>query len=53
MTLSDNVRKSYRRSLREAFLMRENEYVKEMENAYVLYRNRIDRFLTNINVEIR
>ena len=49
MTLSDNVRNSYKRSLIEALMMLENEYVKEMENAYMLYRNRIDNFLININ----
>lgn len=53
MMLSDNIRKSYRRSLKETFLMRENEYVKEMQDAYELYRYRIDNFLTNINERIR
>lgn len=47
--LSNNVRNSYKRSLSEALMMLENEYVKEMEVAYKSYRNRIDNFLTNIN----
>ena len=49
ITLSNNVKNSYKRSLSEALMMLENEYVKEMENAYMLYRTRIDNFLTNIN----
>lgn len=53
MLLSDNIRKSYRRSLKETFLMRENEYVKEMQDEYNDYICRIDNFLMNINDKIR
>lgn len=49
MRLTDNVRKSYKRSLTEAFLMRENEYVKEMQDEYNNYMYRIHYFLKNIN----
>jgi hypothetical protein len=51
--LSENVRNSYKRSLKEALLMRENEYVKEMEKAFKLYMGRIDYFLQNIQKEIK
>ena len=52
MQLADNVRRSYKRSLREALLMIENEYVQEMEIAFKCYLGRIDYFLQNIEKEI-
>lgn len=52
MQLADNVRKSYKRSLREALLLIENEYVQEMEIAFKCYLGRIDYFLQNIEKEI-
>ena len=43
-TLSENVRNSYKRSLTEALMGLENEYVKEMEISFQRYMNRIDSF---------
>lgn len=53
MQLSDAIRKSYKRSLRESLLMIENEYVQEMEIAFKWYLGRIDYFLQNIEKEIK
>jgi PHD/YefM family antitoxin component YafN of YafNO toxin-antitoxin module len=52
-TLSENVRNSYKRSLTEALMGLENEYVKEMEISFQRYMNRIDSFLKNIDQEIK
>ena len=52
-TLSEHVRKSYKRSLTEALMGLENEYVKEMEISFQCYMNRIDSFLKNIDQEIK
>ena len=52
-TLSENVRNSYKRSLTEALMGLENEYVKEMETSFHSYMNRIDSFLKNIDQEIK
>ena len=52
-TLSENVRNSYKRSLTEALMGLENEYVKEMETSFNSYMNRIDSFLKNIDQEIK
>lgn len=52
-TLSENVRNSYKRSLTEALMGLENEYVKEMEIYFQRYMNRIDSFLKNIDQEIK
>ncbi len=53
MQLADNVRKSYKRSLYEAFMWIEPEYVKEIEISFKLYIGRIDYFLQNIEKEIK
>ena len=42
--LVKNVRNSYKRSLTEALMGLENEYVKEMEISFQRYMNRIDSF---------
>ena len=52
-TLSENVRNSYKRSLTEALMGLENEYVKEMKISFQRYMNRIDSFLKNIDQEIK
>ena len=52
-TLSENVRNSYKRSLTEALMGLENEYVKEMGISFQRYMNRIDSFLKNIDQEIK
>ena len=51
--LSENVRNSYKRSLTEALMGLENEYVKEMGTSFNSYMNRIDSFLKNIDQEIK
>ena len=51
--LVKNVRNSYKRSLTEALMGLENEYVKEMEISFQRYMNRIDSFLKNIDQEIK
>ena len=45
LKLSENVKKSYKRSLLEALNGWENEYMSEMENSYNQYRFRIDWFI--------
>lgn len=52
-TLSENVRNSYKRSLMEALMGLENEYVEEIRIAFNRYTSRINDFLMNINDEIR
>ena len=51
--LVKNVRNSYKRSLTEALMGLENEYVKEMKISFQRYMNRIDSFLKNIDQEIK
>ena len=51
-TLSTNVRNSYKRSLTEALMSLENEYVKEMGIYFNYYMSRIESFLKNIDEEI-